>query len=63
MGDFSKVVQLKSEVDDCVYICNLLTGKWQKVCDVTTPDAMPHDIKEQVAVIQKSMDELCRSGG
>jgi hypothetical protein len=61
MGDFGKVVQLKSEVDDCVYICNLLTGKWQKLCDIATPDDMPYDIKEQVAVIQKSMDELCRS--
>jgi hypothetical protein len=56
----NETIQIRSEKDGCVYICNLVTGKWQKLCDVTTPDAMPEDIKEQVAAVWKSMEELCR---
>jgi hypothetical protein len=78
LGDSSKVVQLKSEADGCAYICNLLTKKWQKLCDVVAPDEMPRDIKrtgggyagvnggvmpQEIENINKALSELCGLAG
>lgn len=55
----NEVIQIESEKDGYVYICNLTTGKWQKVCDISSIKEIPEDIKAQVAAMRQSMEELC----
>jgi hypothetical protein len=59
MGDFSAVAQLKSEEDGCVYIYHPRTGRWQKLCDVTSAENIPQDIKAQI----KGMSQFIAGAG
>jgi hypothetical protein len=54
----NEVIQIKSEKDGCVYICNLTTGKWQKVCDISSIKEMPEDVQAKFDVARRGLEAL-----
>jgi hypothetical protein len=53
-----EIIQIKSETDGCVYICNLVTGKWQKVCDISSIGEMPEDVQAKLDVAKRGLEAL-----
>jgi hypothetical protein len=44
-------IQIKAREDDCIYIYNATSDKWQKLCDV---DAPPKSVQETIVKMQRS---------
>jgi hypothetical protein len=58
-----EIIQIKSETDGCVYICNLLTGKWQKVCDIVSIGEMPEDVRAKFDMARRGLEALHGESG
>ena len=48
------VLQISSDDEDCVYIYNYNTGKWQKLCDIKSVEDIPESIKQKLQTAQRS---------
>jgi hypothetical protein len=51
----NEIIQIKADEDGCIYMYNLATGTWQKVCDVIAPNELPASVARKVAEMQRSM--------
>jgi hypothetical protein len=53
-----EILQIKADEDGCVYVCNLATGKWQKVCDITTPRELPESVRKKLRIAERAVINL-----
>jgi hypothetical protein len=56
--DQNEVIQIKSDEDGCVYLCDLATGKWRKVCDIAASDELPESVRRKLDVAWRGMKAL-----
>jgi hypothetical protein len=58
MESGNETVQIESEEDGCTYVCNLSTGKWQRVCEITSIREVPEDIRIMLDTLRRSLEAL-----
>jgi hypothetical protein len=54
----NEVIQVKADEDGCVYICELATKTWKKVCDIVKIDDLPVSVRQKLCVAQESVKAL-----
>ena len=47
------VIQIKADEDGCIYIYDVATDSWQKICDVNKRE-LPDSIREKVVRLQRA---------
>jgi hypothetical protein len=50
----TEVIQIKSDEDGCVYIYNLTSDTWSKLCDIET-QKLPQSVRVKVQKMQRSI--------
>jgi hypothetical protein len=43
-------------------MCDLVTGKWQKVCDISSIGEMPEDVRVKFDVAKQGLEALYGKG-
>jgi len=49
-----ELIQIKADEDGCIYIYNVDTLKWQKLCDIKSIKELPNSVKTKVLEMQRS---------
>ena len=50
----NETIQIKADEDDCIYLFDVDTKKWQKLCDVKAPKELPDSVKLKIAEMQRA---------
>ena len=50
----NEVIQIKANEDGCIYLYNVATESWQKVCDIKTANEIPDSVKSKIQKMQRT---------
>jgi hypothetical protein len=51
----NEIIQIKADENDCIYLYNIASGTWQKICDIKSTDGLPESVKKKVRQMQESI--------
>jgi hypothetical protein len=55
-------LQIKADEDGWIYLCDLGTGVWKKICDITKKSDLPESVRRKLDFARRTMEALNEQG-